>query len=204
LLRADPRFLEALPEPDAPDAPGAPLHGARPLLAVVPGDAAAPAAAPPPAPPAAQRPRGALAAGADCDTNGAGHGAEAPAQWGGPGCDGGHLQPDAAPGGPGLSAPGPGGSAAAGGGGGDAAAGRVALYSLRRHCYVRELTFSGRVRPGAPGAGRVRARTGQARYARPDRRTRARPEAVQWGPQRARRAPRLHARRLPSGRQRGV
>jgi len=142
--------LEALPEPDAPDAPGAPLHGARPLLAVVPGDAAVAAPAPPPAAAMAQRPCGVLAVGADC-------GAETSAPWGDPGCDGGHLQADGAPGGPGPSAPGPGAGAAAGAGG-DAAAGRVALYSLRRHCYARELTFGGRVRPGAcvRGGGRVR------------------------------------------------
>ncbi|KAK9845302.1 hypothetical protein WJX81_002840 [Elliptochloris bilobata] len=76
------RFLEMVPEPDEPDAPKAPLYGARPLLAVVPGDAPARAASPP-------------------------------------------AQP------------------LAGDGGG--AVDSVALYSLRKHCYARELTFGGRV-----------------------------------------------------------
>lgn len=127
-----------MPEPDEPDASKAPLYGARPLLAVVPGDA--PVSAASLAKPAA--------AGGDC-----GDGACASGVLGGSpphanGVLGGSLGASSGPASPAWLGPGAGGAGGGSGGGGSGGAeDRVALYSLRKHCYARELTFGGRVLP---------------------------------------------------------
>ena len=121
-----------MPEPDEPDPPKAPLYGARPLLAVVPGDA--PASAASPAEPAA--------ADGDCGDGGYAPGLPVSSPPHANGMLGGSS---------GLGSPGPASPAGLGFGAGGAGVGgamdRVSLYSLRKHCYARELTFGGRVLP---------------------------------------------------------
>lgn len=139
------RFLETLPEPEEPDAPKAPLYGARPLLAVVPGDAPAAATVFAPggqarggAPPDGGSPRSpAVEALGGSPTRANGVSGSFPGgspECGGPSGPGAALHVGAAGGG-------------VGGGGDGGAVDRVLLYSLRTHCYARELTFGGRVRP---------------------------------------------------------
>ena len=128
------RFLETVPEPDEPDASKAPLYGARPLLAVVPGDTPV------------NRP-GTLAepgaAGGEYDDGACASGLLGSSPPHANVGLGGSLGASSGPVSPAWSGPGAGGACGGGGGAED----RVVLYSLRKHCYSRELTFGGRVLP---------------------------------------------------------